>query len=36
MGIVLVLGAEGFRRPALIGLASLAAASVLGLFIGGR
>lgn len=36
MGIALVLGAEGFRRPALIGLASLAAASVLGLFIGGR
>ena len=34
LGIALVLGARGFRRPAAIGLLSLAAASVLGLMLG--
>ena len=36
LGLALALGAKGFRRPAAIGLVSLAVASGLGLAIGGR
>jgi len=36
LGLALALGAKSFRRPAAIGLVSLAVASGLGLAIGGR
>ena len=36
LGIALVVGAKGFRRPTAIGLASLAAASGLGLIVASR
>lgn len=36
LGIAVVIGAKGFRRPAAIGLAALAATSGLGLVIGAR